>query len=68
MITLNASKTNTSPATPKIISLSKTIELAPKTPPNAKEPQSHIKIFAGWKLKKRKPIKAPTIETNNKVN
>ena len=65
MITDNVSRIYTKPINKNTISLCNIIDIAAKIPPNAREPVSPIKIFAGFLLNNKKPNSAPTIAKQN---
>ena len=62
IITDDASKTKIPPAISNAISCFEIKLTAPKKAPNAREPVSPMKIFAGGALNHKKPKLAPTID------
>ena len=64
-ITDIASKTNKPPVIAKTISCFVIIPTPPKDPPNASDPVSPIKIFAGGALNHKKPKQEPITAPKN---
>ena len=62
IITEVASKTKRPPVMANTISCLVIMPIPPKDPPNARDPVSPIKIFAGGALNQRKPIQEPMID------